>query len=112
MDEGRFESAMWDLSGMIKVLKESVTLLQRDRKYELCLEINHLLLMIYKHDKNFSAMIQWADQTRDFCQQLVSMVTFSSVPIFLMIIIVDKRRKTSFFKILSSDFLWKIISTK
>lgn len=42
--------------------------------YQLCIEIMHLLALIYKHDKNYSAMIEWAEQYKDLCAKLVKVV--------------------------------------
>eukprot|EP00027_Filamoeba_sp_ATCC50430_P006902 CAMPEP_0168562256 /NCGR_PEP_ID=MMETSP0413-20121227/12026_1 /TAXON_ID=136452 /ORGANISM="Filamoeba nolandi, Strain NC-AS-23-1" /LENGTH=1688 /DNA_ID=CAMNT_0008593671 /DNA_START=186 /DNA_END=5252 /DNA_ORIENTATION=+ len=72
-DEGRFQSERWSITGLCELLRDAVTLLKRERRYELCLEIFHLLASIYKHDKNYAEMIKWAEQYKDICENLVKL---------------------------------------
>ncbi|PRP79944.1 hypothetical protein PROFUN_05920 [Planoprotostelium fungivorum] len=71
-DEGRFQSSSWNINGMIQFLKNGSNLLEREGRYELCLEIQHVLMMIYKHDKNFAEMIRWANDFKKLAEKLVS----------------------------------------
>jgi hypothetical protein len=74
-DEARFQSDLWNLQGVVKVLNEVVTLLERSRRYELCLEVLHLLAAIYKRDRSYASLKVWAQRYAQICDNLVNVVS-------------------------------------
>eukprot|EP01117_Protostelium_nocturnum_P015724 TRINITY_DN611_c0_g1_i2.p1 TRINITY_DN611_c0_g1~~TRINITY_DN611_c0_g1_i2.p1 ORF type:complete len:1956 (-),score=658.81 TRINITY_DN611_c0_g1_i2:97-5964(-) len=71
VDESRFQSSNWSLNGLVSFLRDASTLLARERRYEMCLEIFHILMLIHKHDKNYAEMIKWAEQYKELAENLV-----------------------------------------
>lgn len=78
---------------MVKVLNEVVTLLERSRRYELCLEVLHLLAAIYKRDRSYASLKVWAQRYAQICDNLVNVVRVT-IKYFILILprTIDKRR--------------------
>ena len=71
-NEGLFTSDLWNLSGVVRTLNEVVTLLDRSRRNELCLEVLHLLAAIYKRDRSYASLKVWAQRYAQVCDNLVN----------------------------------------
>eukprot|EP01119_Soliformovum_irregulare_P012303 TRINITY_DN3184_c0_g1_i7.p1 TRINITY_DN3184_c0_g1~~TRINITY_DN3184_c0_g1_i7.p1 ORF type:complete len:1811 (+),score=445.59 TRINITY_DN3184_c0_g1_i7:572-5434(+) len=73
-DEAGSVGQTWSIEGILDLLEDSVTLLKRESRYQQCLDVMLITLLLLRHRQKYELLLKWSDQHKAMTQEYINTI--------------------------------------